>query len=92
MANFYRTFIQNFAEISHPLNRLTSDNVDFKWDESCQIAFDTLKRKLCSEPVLAFPRIGQQFIIEVDASDVAFGGILMQKGDDGLLHPVAYFG
>lgn len=91
MANFYRTFIQNFAEISHPLNRLTSDNVDFKWDESCQIAFDTLKRKLCSEPVLAFPQIGQQFIIEVDASDVAFGGILIQKGDDGMLHPVAYF-
>ena len=90
MANFYRTFIENFAEISHPLNRLTSDNVDFKWDENCQNSFDILKRKLCNEPVLAFPQIGQQFVVEVDASDVAFGGVLIQRGADGMLHPVAY--
>ena len=91
MANFYRTFIKNFADISHPLNRLTSDNVDFVWDETCDKAFQKLKKALCNEPVLAFPQVGEKFAVEVDASDVAFGGVLSQRGADGLDHPVAYF-
>ena len=91
LANFYRTFIKNFAEISHPLNQLTSDNVDFRWTNDCEVAFKTLKQKLCSEPVLAFPQVGQKFMIEVDASDTAFGGVLMQKDEDGVSHPVAYY-
>ena len=44
-----------------------------------------------SKPVLAFPRLGEDFIVDVDASDVAFGGVLIQEGSDSLLHPVAYF-
>ncbi len=91
LANFYRTFIENFSEISNPLNKLTSDNVDFMWDEHCDLAFRTLKQELCSEPVLAFPRIGERFTVEVDASDVAFGGVLSQMGSDSKIHPVAYF-
>ena len=93
MANFYRTFIKDFAEISHPLNKLTSDNVDFEWTDDCENAFNTLKQRLCSEPVLAFPQVGQKFVIEVDASDIAFGGVLMQSNvdGDGGFHPVAYY-
>ena len=91
MANFYRTFIKDFAKISHTLNRLTSDNVDFIWTEDCEMAFKTLKKKLCSAPVLAFPQIGKKFYVEVDASDVAFGGVLSQEDDEGKFHPVAYF-
>ena len=91
MANFYRNFIKHFAEISNPLNRLTSDNVDFEWTEQCDIAFKTLKKELCNEPVLAFPQIGQKIFVEVDASDVAFGGVLSQKDCNGEVHPVAYF-
>ena len=91
MANFYRTFIKNFADISHPLNRLTSDNVDFVWDEQCNNAFQTLKKALCSGPVLSFPHLGEKFVVEVDASDVAYGGVLSQQDADGLFHPVAYF-
>ena len=91
MAGFYRNFIPNFAEIARPLNNLTSDNVKFQWDESCESAFAELKRLLSTEPVLAFPRLGEPFVVDVDASDVAFGGVLMQKGKDGVLHPVAYF-
>ena len=61
------------------------------WDESCEHAFTELKRLLSSEPVLAFPRLGEPFVVDVDASDVAFGGVLMQRGEDNLYHPVAYF-
>ena len=91
MAGFYRNFIRNFGDISHPLNKLTSDNVKFTWDEHCEESFKTLKNLLASEPVLAFPRLGEDFIVDVDASDLAFGGVLIQEGSDSQLHPVAYF-
>ena len=44
-----------------------------------------------SYPVLAFPKYGNPFILEVDASDHAIGGVLSQKGPDDYLHPIAYF-
>ena len=91
LAGFYRQFIQNFAEISKPLNRLTNDTVVYAWDQTCQDAFDTLKDKLCAKPVLAFPRCGETFIVEVDASNIAVGGVLSQDQPDGTIHPVAYF-
>ena len=91
LAGYYRNFVDGFANISRPLNKSTSDNTPFVWDDDCEIAFRTLKTLLAEKPILAFPRIGEQFIVDVDASDCAFGGVLMQKGEDGKLHPVAYF-
>ena len=72
MAGFYRAFIKDFAYISQPLNKLTSDNVKFVWDNSCKNAFQSLKQQLVREPVLAFPKPND----EVDASDYAAGGVL----------------
>ena len=91
LIGFYRNFIDGFGNICHPLNRLTSENVQFVWSEECAVAFEGLKARLASKPVLAFPCLGKDFIVDVDASDMAFGGVLMQTGEDGLLHPVAYF-
>ena len=91
LAGFYCQFIQNFAEISKPLNRLTNDTVVYAWDQTCQDAFDTLKDKLCAKPVLAFPCCGETFIVKVDASNIAVGGVLSQEQPDGTIHPVAYF-
>ena len=50
-----------------------------------------MKEKLASYPVLAFPDSGEQFVVKVDACDYATGGVLSQIGDDGQLHPVAYY-
>ena len=90
LAGFYRQFIPHFAEISKPLNRLSNDSVIYAWDQTCQTAFTTLKEKLCAKPVLAFPRCGKTFIVEVDASNIAVGGVLSQDQPDGTIHPVAY--
>ena len=91
MAGFYRTFIKDFATLSQPLNRLTGDNVKFVWDASCEATFLEIKHHLMCEPFLAFPKLNGPFIVEVDASDVAAGGIFSQKGEDNILHPIAYF-
>ena len=82
LAGFYRQLIPHFANISGPLNALTSDNVHFKWTEECEIAFNTLGEKLSSESVLSFPRIREPFVVEVDASDYAIGGVLSQMGGE----------
>ena len=59
LVGFYRHFIRDFADISHPLNVLTRDNVLFYWDTKCELAFEELKSRLLSKPVSAFPRIGE---------------------------------
>ncbi|MEL7328148.1 MAG: RNase H-like domain-containing protein [Pseudomonadota bacterium] len=91
LAGFYRSFIPNFSDISHPLNQLTSEHAKFEWSAECEAAFVTLKNQLSSDPVLKFPNFGQQFIVEADASNYAVGGVLSQFGSDGQIHPIAYF-
>ena len=55
LAGFYRAFIPSFADISKPLNIMTSDKIPFDWNGECEQAFSCLKQKLCCEPVLKFP-------------------------------------
>ena len=80
-----------FAEISAPLNRLTSEKSVFVWSDEADQSFEKLKNLLCSYPVLAFPKIGEKFVVEVDASSSAVGGVLLQDGTDNKYHPVAYY-
>ena len=63
----------------------------FHWDPSCQEAFDTLKQKLVSPPILVFPDFRQQFILYTDASETAIGGILGQF-QDGQEQVMSYWG
>ena len=91
LANFYRHFIPGFSQISKPLTSLTSVHAKFEWTDAVENAFSSLKEKLTSEPVLKFPRFDRPFILEVDASDVAIGGVLSQEQSDNQFHPVAYF-
>ena len=91
MAGFYRNFIKDFATIAKPLSELTSENVKFSWSEDCESSFSKLKTALATAPVLSFPQPNKEFILEVDASGVAVGGVLSQVQNDGIVHPVAYF-
>ena len=54
------------------------------------MAFDILKGILSSEPVLAAPNFAIPFSLEVDASDVGSGAVLLQVGSDGVNHPVCF--
>eukprot|EP00794_Sanderia_malayensis_P017942 gene17943-19733_t len=91
LAGFYRAFIPDFAHISQPLNALTSEKAAYVWSDDCEKAFNDLKNKLLSEPVLKFPDLDKPFELEVDASNYAVGGILSQRGPDDQVHPIAYF-
>ena len=67
-------------------------DVKFKWTETCENAFITLKEKLTSAPVLAYPDMNKQFILTSDASGSALACTLSQIKEDGLEHPIAYYG
>ncbi len=89
LASYYRRFIKSFADIAHPLHRLTEKKAEFKWSIECDKAFNDLKQALISAPVLAYPQAAGDFIIDTDASAFAIGGVLSQV-HDGVEKPIAY--
>ena len=90
LSSYYRRFVHNFAKIASPLHGLTRKNVRFNWTADEEHSFQTLKEKLISTPVLAYPSFEKSFVLETDASIEGIGAILSQPQEDDLLHPVAY--
>ena len=88
MAGYYRSFCRNFSSVVAPLTSLLSPARQFQWTAECQAAFDTVKVLLCSSPVLAGPEFGKHFKMEVDASAVGAGAVLLQEDDEGLFKEV----
>ena len=89
--NFYRRFIQGFAKLADPLTKLTRKGVPFHWSEACQASFELFKKQVTSAPVLVHFDHTKQAVLETDSSDFVTGGTLSQIGNDGELHPVAFY-
>ena len=90
-ANFYRRFIRNFSTLAAPLTALTSPAVRFTWSPGAEEAFQGLKRRFTSAPILIQPDPNRQFIVEVDASEVGVGAVLSQRSaKDNKVHPCAF--
>ncbi|GJV98568.1 putative reverse transcriptase domain-containing protein [Tanacetum coccineum] len=80
LAGYYRRFIENFSKIAKSLTILTRKCKTFDWDEEQELAFQTLKDKLCNAPVLALPDGPEDFMVYCDASGLGLGCMLMKKG------------
>ncbi|XP_075481145.1 uncharacterized protein LOC142521857 [Primulina tabacum] len=80
LAGYYRRFIADFSKIALPLTTLTRMTVKFEWTNECQQAFQVLKDKLTSAPVLALPQGVEDFVVYTDASKKGLGAVLMQRG------------
>ena len=76
--SYYRRFIGGFADIAAPLHSLQRKHVPFKWSTEQQEAFDTLKERLTSAPVLGMPMEDGMFYLDTDASDFGLGAVLSQ--------------
>ena len=72
--------------------RLTthSEGAEFKWTCEREAAFQILKEKLTSAPVLAYPSFEKPFVLETDVSISGIGAVLAELQEEGLLHPIAY--
>ena len=90
IAKFAHHFIKDFAKIAKPLNILRKEDAKFFWRKDQAQAFQEIKAMFKKAPVLLHPDRGKPFFVESDASDYAIGMVLLQKGSDGKLHPVAF--
>ncbi|GJR80240.1 putative reverse transcriptase domain-containing protein [Tanacetum coccineum] len=79
LAGYYRRFIEGFLLISKPLTKLTEKNKKYEWGTEEDEAFQTLKQKLCSAPILALPEGTDNFVVYCDASHKGYGVVLMQR-------------
>ncbi|GJX13451.1 putative reverse transcriptase domain-containing protein [Tanacetum coccineum] len=80
LAGYYRRFIENFSKIAKSLTILTQKCKTFDWGEEQELAFQTLKDKLCNAPVLALPDGPEDFVVYCDASEIGLVCVLMQRG------------
>jgi hypothetical protein len=86
LANYFRKFIRGYSLLAAPLTSLTGARTPWVWGEEQQAAFQALKDKLISAPILALPDFSKPFKVVCDACDFGIGAVLMQ--DDKV---VAYY-
>ena len=87
---YYRKFVKDFSKIAQPLNHLLHKDVPFNWTEKQQRAFDFLKERLISAPILKYPDFEQPFIVYTDASGTGLGAVLSQLDENRKERVVAY--
>ncbi len=92
-ANFYRRFIKNFSSVAAPLTAMTRRNASLlTWSPEALQAFQELKIRFTSAPILHHPDPSLSFIVEVDASSTGIGAILSQRyGSSAKMFPCAFF-
>ncbi|GJU53046.1 putative reverse transcriptase domain-containing protein [Tanacetum coccineum] len=68
LAGYYRRFIEGFSKIAKSMTKLTQKGIKFDWGEKEENAFQLIKQKLCSAPILALPEGSEDFVVYCDAS------------------------
>jgi hypothetical protein len=90
LASYYRRFIHHFADLAAPLHELLKKDKDFKWTKECQKAFETLKTRLISAPILVRSDLSKEFLLFTDASSKGLGIILSQLDNQGEERVIGY--
>ena len=78
LAGYYRRFIEDFSRLVAPMTKLTRKS--FEWNDQCEKAFQELKRRLTSTPILIVLERGQGYTMYCDASKARLGCVSMQYG------------
>lgn len=85
MVNYLVKFMPHLSDMTEPLRRLDSKDVEWQWLEQHSVAFNTVKKYLTESPVLRYYDVQEEVTIQCDASETGMGAVLMQNGQ-----PVCY--
>ncbi|KAL4280832.1 hypothetical protein GQ457_03G024200 [Hibiscus cannabinus] len=88
-AGFYRRFIEDFSKITKPLCSLLEQGIPFEFNNDYTKAFNLLKQKLLTAPIVEPPDWKLPFELMCDASDYAVGAVLGQRKGK-IFHPIYY--
>ncbi|KAL4340549.1 hypothetical protein GQ457_08G025510 [Hibiscus cannabinus] len=88
-AGFYRRFIEDFSKIKKPLCSLLEHGRPFEFNNDCTKAFNLLKQKLVTVPIVEPPDWKLPFELMCDANDYAVGAVLGQRKRN-IFHPIYY--
>lgn len=92
LTSYFRKFVMDFNKIAAPLYACMKAKLDFNFNSECLEAFEILKTKLVTRPVLCIYSPDADTQLHTDASSLGFGGILMQRqAYDNDYHPVMFF-
>ena len=95
LAQYYAIYMQDFAKIAIPLSKQlkhrTPEDTKVSWDDEMRQALEKIKQLLLENVVLDIPDPYKPYVLEVDSSDFAVGGVLSQHNAQGELRPVAFF-
>nr|GEX17952.1 putative reverse transcriptase domain-containing protein [Tanacetum cinerariifolium] len=79
LAGYYRRFIEGFSKIAKTMMKLTQKGIKFNWGEKEENAFQLIKQKFCSAPIMALSEASKDFVVYCDASNKGLGAVLMQR-------------
>nr|GEV27286.1 putative reverse transcriptase domain-containing protein [Tanacetum cinerariifolium] len=75
-------YIKDWASPQTPMEIrqfLGLKGIKFDWGEKEENAFQLVKQKLCSAPILALPKGSEDFVVYCDVSHKGLGVVLMQR-------------
>jgi len=78
LCSYYRRFVSQFASVAAPLHRLQNKNVTFEWGAKEEDAFQELKRRLMTTPILGMPTDEGTYYLDTDACESGLGAVLSQ--------------
>ncbi|GJU42590.1 putative reverse transcriptase domain-containing protein [Tanacetum coccineum] len=79
LAGYYQRFIEGFSKIAKSMTKLTHKGIKLDWGEKEENAFQLIKQKLCSAPILALPQGSEDLVVYFDASYKGLGVVLRQR-------------
>ena len=85
---FYQRFIKNFSHTARSLNELKGKK-EWKWTKEYQRAFEELKEKITSQPVLSLPKKNGKLRVETNTSEHAIEAVLLQEQEEKY-KPIAF--
>lgn len=90
LTGYFRKFIENYSLVAKPLTDLLKENRRFEFGEKETKSFERLKEILARRPTLGIYDVNAETELHTDACIDGYGAILLQKNENGALHPIYY--